>query len=306
MAATEKNGISVLAWGLLLLLGLLWGGSFFFARIAVMSVPPITLVFLRLSIAAVALHLYLRGRGGFYGLLKARWRSFLLLGLINNALPHSLLFFSQTQLGAGLASILNATTPVWTILIAHALTTDEKMTGAKLTGVALGIAGAAILIAPGMSIDSDLPLWALVLPVLAAISYGFAAIFGRTFRSVPAPAIAAGQLTASSLIMLPVSIVVDQPWTLSMPPLPAILAVLGLALFATAFAYILYFRIIELAGATNVSLVTLLVPASAILLGTVFLGEKLGVAEFGGLALIALGLLVLDGRLKAVLFRNAT
>jgi len=292
-----ENRMSARTWSLLLLLGLIWGGSFFFARIAVHHVPPITLVFLRLSLAAVALHLYLAGRLEIYQSLWRHWPRFLLLGLINNAIPHTLIFCGQTQMGAGLASILNATTPIWTVLIGNQLTTDERLTSAKLVGCLTGLLGTVVLLGPSITSSSSVPFWALSLPVLAAISYGFAAIYAKRFKGIAPPVVAAGQLTGSSLIMLPIALFIDQPWTLSAPPVTAIAAILGLALLSTAFAYILYFRIIELAGATNTSLVTLLVPPSALLLGFFFLGERIGPSEIVGMLLIAAGLLVLDGRL---------
>ncbi|WP_064705612.1 DMT family transporter [Rhizobium bangladeshense] len=292
-------------WSLLLLLGLIWGGSFFFARIAVQHIPPLTLVFLRLLLAGLALHIYIAGRLDVYQTLKYRWREFLILGLINNALPHALIFFGQTRIGAGLAAILNATTPIWTVLIANYLTSDEKLSSAKIAGCLVGLAGTIVLIGPGLSASGQAPLWALLLPVLAAISYGFAAIYGKRFKDVPAPVTAAGQLTASSLITLPLSLLADRPWTLSLPPLDIVFAVLALALVSTAFAYILYFRIMAAAGATNASLVTLLVPPSAILLGVLFLGERLALGEFAGMALIGFGLVILDGRAYRALVKHA-
>ena len=295
----SENRMNALTWGLLLLLGLIWGGSFFFARIAVHHVPPFTLVLLRLSLAAVALHVYLAGRLRIYHVLQSHWRQFLLLGLINNAVPHTLIFFGQTQMGAGLASILNATTPIWTVLIGNQLTTDERLTSAKLAGCLAGLLGTAILLAPSVTDSASVPFWALLLPILAAISYGFAAIYAKRFKGIAPPVVAAGQLTGSSLIMLPVALTIDQPWTLATPPVAAIAAILGMALLSTAFAYILYFRIMALAGATNASLVTLLVPPSAMLLGFLFLGERLGFTEIAGMMLIALGLLILDGRTYA-------
>ncbi|MBX5189781.1 DMT family transporter [Rhizobium sp. NZLR3b] len=291
-------------WGLLVLLGLIWGGSFFFARIAVHHVPPLTLVFLRLLLAALALHIYIAGRFDVYSTLKARWREFLILGLINNALPHALIFFGQTRIGAGLAAILNATTPIWTVLIANSFTSDEKLSPAKITGCLVGLTGTIVLIGPGMSAGGEAPLWALLLPVLAAISYGFAATYGKRFRNVPAPVTAAGQLTASSLIALPLSLLSDRPWALAAPPLEALLAILALALLSTAFGYILYFRIMAAAGATNASLVTLLVPPSAILLGVLFLDESLALGEFAGMALIGFGLVILDGRVYRLLAKT--
>lgn len=299
------NRMNALTWSLLLLLGLIWGGSFFFARVAVHYVTPFTLVLLRLMLAAVALHIYLAGRFGIYQALRRHWWQFLLLGLINNAVPHTLLFVGQTQMGAGLASILNATTPIWTVLIGNQLTTDERLTPAKLAGCLTGLAGTVVLLAPSITASASVPLWAVLLPILAAISYGFAAIYAKRFKGIAPPVVAAGQLTGSSLIMLPVALIVDQPWNLPMPPASAIAAILGLALLSTAFAYILFFRIMALAGATNTSLVTLLVPPFAMLLGFLFLGERLGLSEIAGMMLIAAGLLILDGRVYAWLRRGS-
>lgn len=288
--------LTPLAWALLLLLGLLWGGSFFFARIAVQEVPPFTLVFLRLGLAALALHIYLRGRFGTYTILRDHWRAFAVMGFINNALPHTLIFFGQTEIGAGLASILNATTPVWTVIIANQWTPDEKLTANKLTGCLLGLVGTALLIGPSLTATASAPLWALLLPIGAAISYGFSATYGKRFRGMAAPVTATGQLTASSLMMLPVALLLDRPWELPVPTVEAALSIIALALLCTAFAYLLFFRILSMAGATNASLVTLLVPPSAILLGVLFLDETLGWTDLAGMAVIALGLVILDGR----------
>ena len=302
---SDIQRLTPLAWTLLFALGLLWGGSFFFARIAVHEVPPFTLVFLRLGIAAIALHIYLHGRFDTYSILKTHWRSFLILGFVNNALPHTLIFFGQTQIGAGLASILNATTPIWTVIIANQWTSDEKLTGAKLAGCVAGLVGTCILIGPSTITDSAAPLWALVLPVLAAISYGVAGTYGKRFRGLPAPVTATGQLTASALIMLPVSLIADQPWSLPVPSTETMAAIAALALLSTALGYLLYFKILSLSGATNTSLVTLLVPPSAILLGAVFLGERLGWTDMAGMAVIGLGLILLDGRILRTRKRTA-
>lgn len=305
-AATTR--MSAQTWGLLALLGMIWGGSFFFARVAVVHVPPATLVLLRVGIAALALHVYIAGRFDIYATLRARWREFLLLGLLNNAVPHMLIFLGQTQIGAGLASILNATTPIFTVLIANQFTADEKLSSEKIGGCLIGLVGTAVLIGPralapftetASSADGGPPLWAVLLPVLAAVSYGFAATYGKRFRGTAPPVIAAGQLTASTLMMLPVSFALDTPWQLPLPPTAAILAVLALALVSTAYGYILFFRIMAAAGATNTSLVTLLVPPSAILAGMLFLGETLTPLGMLGMALVLFGLVVLDGRVFA-------
>ena len=297
MSLQQSSHLSRAAWLMLVGLGLLWGGSFFFAGLAVKHVPPFTLAFLRFALAAIALHIFIAGRFGIYDVLRARWRPFLILGLFNNVLPHSMIFLGQTEIGAGLASILNATTPIWTVVVAHLLTDDEKLTGRKMAGTLIGLAGTVLLFAPQLAVGADAPLWAMALPLAAAISYGFAAVWGRQFRDIAPPVTAAGQLTASTLIILPAVLFLDMPWSLPVPPAGAIGAIFALALLSTALAYILYFRLINTAGATNASLVTLLVPPSAILLSTAFLGERLGVEDWLGLALIILGLLVLDGRL---------
>jgi len=305
MSNNDNKVLSAHSWAMLLLLGLLWGGSFFFARIAVHSIPPITLALARFVIAALALHIFIAGRFDIYRELRTRWPAFLLLGLINNAIPHTLIFAGQTEIGAGLASILNATTPIWTVIIAHVLTADERLTGRKIAGTITGLLGTILLFSPHIGDKAGAPLWAISLPLIAAVSYGFAAIFSRRFKGVAAPVTAAGQLTASTLIMLPLSLVVDQPWTLTPPPITAVLAVLALAVVSTAFAYILFFRLVATAGATNASLVTLLVPPSAVVLGMLFLGETLEPAEWVGMLVIALGLLILDGRLVRRLRRRA-
>jgi drug/metabolite transporter (DMT)-like permease len=297
MSQTANRSMDLATWSLLLLLGFIWGGSFFFGRIAVQHVPPMTLVLFRVALAAIALHLVFGRLPGFYQTLLSRWRELLVMGLINNAIPFTLIFLGQTEIGSGLASILNATTPLWAVLVAQVFTTDEKITAAKLIGCALGLAGMVLLIGPAALGIADSPLWAKLAVVGAAISYGFAASFGKRFKGISPRVTATGQLTASTLIMLPMAFIVDRPWTLPVPPVDVIAAILALALVSTAFAYLVFFRILSVAGATSASLVTLLVPPAAILLGILFLGETLSLTETLGLGLIALGLLSLDNRL---------
>jgi drug/metabolite transporter (DMT)-like permease len=222
---------------------------------------------------------------------------FLALALLNNVIPFSLIFAGQTELGAGLASVLNATTPFWTILIANTLTKDEKITANKIAGVLLGIAGTAVMIGPGLLASLGGPVWAKFSLVGASISYAMALMVARGFKGVPPAIVATGQLTASTAIMVPIVVAVVGIDGLFAASLPVWGAVFGLALLSTAFAYILYFNILASAGATNASLVTLLVPVSAILLGAAFLGERLESFEFAGMAFIGAGLLVIDGRL---------
>lgn len=284
-------------WGQLLLLGALWGGSFFFARIAVAEIPPLVLVLYRVSIAALVLHVWLRLRSISFAPAIARSASFLGLALLNNVIPFSLIFSGQTEIGAGLASVLYATTPLWTALVANLLTADEKLSPSKLTGVVLGIGGAATMIGPGFFSNFGGPTWAKLAVIGAAVSYAFAAVFAKRFRDMKPVVVATGQLTASTIVMMPIVLLFYSPRDIVSANISIWLAVGTLAIVTTAFAFILYFNLIASAGATNASLVTLLVPASAIILSTVFLGERLEPYEFLGLALIVSSLVVVDGRL---------
>ncbi|GES46529.1 ABC transporter permease [Rhizobium dioscoreae] len=297
MQKTATRPMSANDWGQLLLLGALWGGSFFFARIAVAEIPPLALVLYRVSIAALVLHVWLRLRNISFAPAIARSASFLGLALLNNVIPFSLIFSGQTEIGAGLASVLYATTPLWTVLVANLLTADEKLSASKLAGVALGIGGAAIMIGPGLFANLGGPTWAKLAVIGAAISYAFAAVFAKRFRDIKPVVVAAGQLTASTIVMIPIVLLLYDPGEIISTNISIWLAIGTLAIVTTAFAFILYFNLIASAGATNASLVTLLVPASAIILSAAFLGERLEPYEFLGLALIVSSLVVVDGRL---------
>ncbi|MBX3580524.1 MAG: DMT family transporter [Rhizobiaceae bacterium] len=288
--------MSALDWGRLLLLGAIWGGSFFFARIAVAEMHPLTLVFFRVGIAAAALHVYLLARGQSFRQAVPLAGSFLLLGLINNVIPFSLIFAGQTAMGAGLASVLNATTPFWTILLANTFTADEKLSWNKVAGVMLGIAGVAVMVGPGLVASLGGPVWAKFAMIGASLSYAVALIYARRFKGLPPVIVATGQLTASALLMLPVVLFWNGADGLFVASAPVWTAVLALSLLSTAFAYILYFSLLGSAGSTNASLVTLVVPVSAILLGFVFLGERLEAFEVAGMLLIGVGLVTIDGR----------
>jgi drug/metabolite transporter (DMT)-like permease len=289
-------------WLILGALALIWGGAFFFIGVAVRHVPPLTYVWLRLTIAAAAMWFYLRVKGRSVDLPRQVWGSILLLALLNNALPFALFGWGQTHIASGLASILNATTPIWGVLVAHLLTHDERMSPRKIAGVLLGFGGVATMIGPSLLSSLGSAALAQLACVTAALSYALAAVWARRFRrmGVSPLSVTTGQLTAGALIMLPVSMFVDRPWTHAFPPLTAWGAIIALALLCTAFGYVLYFRLIETSGATNALLVTLLVPPVAILLGWLFLGESLAPQDFIGLGLIALGLAAIDGRLLSL------
>jgi drug/metabolite transporter (DMT)-like permease len=285
-------------WALLTALSLLWGGSFFFVEVALDALPPFTLVLLRVALAAAALHLFLRVSGLGMPAGWRVWAAFFGMGLLNNAIPFTLLVWGQTQISSSLASILNATTPMFTVLVAHAATRDERITGGRLLGVVIGFAGVAVMLGPDALAGLGDDLLAQIACLGAALSYAFAGVFGRRFKRMGVKPVqtAAGQVTASSLLLLPLALLVDRPWALALPGLDVWAAVVGLALLSTALAYILYFRILSTSGATNLLLVTLLIPVTAILLGVMILGERLEPEHLGGMALIALGLAAIDGR----------
>ena len=285
-------------WGLLILLSVIWGGSFFVSKIALAEIPPFTLVFSRVFLAAGTLYLIIQITGQKLGLSLPLIGVFLGMGLLNNLIPFSLIFYGQTQIASGLASILNATAPIFTVIVAHALTRDEKVNPAKLGGIVLGILGVAVMLWKDMTGGFNLSVLAMLACLGAALSYAFASVYGRKLKDMDiSPLVGAfGQVSATTVMMLPIMVVVDQPWTLAMPSLPIIGAILALGLLCTALAYVIFFRILARGGATNISLVALLIPVSAVLLGVIFLGERLSWAHFCGMGLIGLGLIVLDGR----------
>ena len=284
-------------WLWLLSLSVLWGGSFFFAKVALGELGPFTVVFARVTLAALALALVVPLRW------HAPWRAYFIMGLLNNALPFSLIFWGQTEIASGLASILNATTPLFTLIVAHFLTADEKIGRTKAAALLTGLAGVVVLVGPDvLTRGSD--LWGQVACLGAALSYAFAGIYGRRFQRMGVAPVeaAAGQVTASAMLILPIMMIVEQPWAMAASPTATVwLALAGLALLSTALAYVLYFRILAAAGATNLLLVTFLIPVTAILLGAVVLGERLEPRHFAGMALIGLGLAVIDGRLAGLL-----
>ncbi|OKH86938.1 ABC transporter permease [Thalassospira sp. TSL5-1] len=306
-----------LSWFLLITLSILWGGSFFFTEIALRELPPFSLVLARVSLAAVILWLVIGMRKISIPRTALLWPSFLIMGILNNMIPFSLIVWSQTYIASGLAAILNATTPLFTLIIAQIATDSEKLTLRKIIGVMTGFIGVVIVMglpatsvlfdisnfgnsATGLSLGAIAPLAVLG----AAISYGCAGVFGRRFKSVSPIVTAAGQTTGSSIMLAPIALLVDKPWQLPVPGLTTGLAVLGIAAISTALAYILYFKLLNRAGASNLLLVTFLIPVSAILLGVGFLGEQLHVTDITGMMVIGLGLAIIDGRPLAWLFNS--
>ena len=290
-------------WAMLLLLSFLWGGSFFLIGVVVAELPPLTIVTLRVGVAALTLWAVLLIGG--YEIPKSfkLWRAFFMLGLLNNVIPFALIVWGQNHIGAGLASIINATTPLFTILIAGAFLADEHMSPQKVVGVVVGLFGVAVLIGgePLADIGLDMSLQTLAqLAIMgAAISYGCASVFGRRFKALGISpfSTAVGQVTAATIILLPVTFLVERPDQLANPSLQAWLSILCLGVFCTALGYILFFKILSSSGATNVVLVTFLVPITASFLGWLILNEQLHSRYFIGMAFIGLGLAAIDGRL---------
>lgn len=305
---TVNHKMCASEWVLLLILSVLWGGSFFFVGVTVKALPPFTIVALRVGLAAIALNLVVRATGLRMPTDRRLWGAFFSMGLLNNMIPFCLIVWGQTHIASGLASIFNATTPLFTVIVAHAFTKDDKITGGRLVGIIVGFVGAAVIIGVGSLNTLGTNTLAQLAVLGAALSYAFAGVYGRRFNSYGiAPLVTAtGQVTASTILLPPLAIIVDQPWTLVMPGLETWAALFGLALFSTALAYILYFRILATAGATNLLLVTFLIPVSAILLGAVFLEEQLALKDFTGMVLICLGLAAIDGRLFGFLRKKVS
>ncbi len=295
--ASNDNRIDIRDWSLLGLLSVLWGGSFFFNGLVLRELPPLTLVLLRVALASLMLLPLLWAFGirfprGFSG-----WKPFFMIGLLNNVLPFSLIVVGQTTIPSGLASILNATTPLFTVVV-MAAAGEEKLQARRIAGVVVGLVGVVIL--RGWSLDGE--GWSgqgigILLCLAGAFSYGLSALVARRLPSNSPPlGTATFQLLASTVMMVFIAGFAERPWQLPMPGTATWLAVMGLAVLSTALAYIVFFQILRRSGATNVMLVTLLIPVTAILLGYLVLGEKISPREIAGALVIGSALLLIDGR----------
>lgn len=298
---TPVKVMSLLEWLLLIVLSILWGGSFFFSKVALAELRPLTVVLGRVALAAFVLNIVVLATGQRMPTAWKTWGLFMSMGALNNLIPFSLIFWGQTQITSSLASILNATTPLWTVLFAHFFTRDERLSPNRFSGVLCGFLGVGLIIGPDIRHGLGVNVLAQSAVIGAAVSYAFAGIFGKRFKGIPPLLTATGQVTSTTLLMLPIALVVDQPWFLPTPHLSTWGALLGLALLSTAIAYIIYFRLLASAGATNLLLVTFLIPVSALLLGMTWLGERLELRHLVGMGLISLGLAAVDGRLLTLL-----
>ena len=290
-------------WLLLILLSTFWGGAFFFAEIALLEIPPLTLALARCGIAAVVLLVYLRVMGLSLPSGAMVWLSLILLASMNTALPFSLIFWGQTHIPSGLAAIFNATAPLFSILLAHFATADDKLSVRRAIGIALGFVGVVIVIGIDALRDLGIQVLAQLAVVLAAFFYASAGVYGRRFKAYPPATIAASVLLIGAFMLLPISAFVERPWNLPAPSAVALLCTVALAVVSTALAFLIYFRILGRAGAVNFQLVAYLIPVSAILLGVGFLGETLEWRHITGMFVIAIGLAVIDGRAHQALKR---
>jgi drug/metabolite transporter (DMT)-like permease len=281
-------------WTNLLILSILWGGSFLFVEVALQGLPTLTIVWLRMALAAAIIGGMLALSGTGLSRLSV-WPALLVMGILNNAVPFTLLVLAQGQISGALAAILNATTPLFTVLVAHVATKDERITPAKAAGLGLGFAGVVVMMAGAELGGAGLAKLACL---AAALSYACAGVWGRRFRRLGVPPMTAafGQGSAATAMLLPLWLWADRPWQLDWPGALVAGAVLGLAALSTALAYLIYFRLLASAGATNLLLVTFLVPVSATALGWLFLGERLLPQHLAGFGLIVAGLAALDGR----------
>lgn len=287
-------------WAMLVLLSVFWGGSFFFVEIALRGFQPSAIVCLRVVMAAIILSgvVYLSGQR--LPSSPGMWGAYFVMGALNNAIPFNLIVWGQTHVDSGVASILNATTPIFTVLLAHFMTSDERLTLRKMLGVLIGFSGVFIMLQPELNNGFSWAGLGQVAVLGGALSYSFAGIFGKRFKKTTPVVNSAGMLICSSVIMLPLVLVTGTLGS-SQPTTASIAAMIGLAIMSTALAYLLYFRILASAGATNVLLVTFLIPVSALLLGVGVLGEVIHTLEYAGMGCIFLGLIIVDGRAKNLL-----
>jgi drug/metabolite transporter (DMT)-like permease len=289
-------------WSLLGVLSVLWGGSFFFTGVSLQELPPLTVVFLRVALAAIILLPALLVYRTRFPESLSGWKPFFALALLNNVLPFSLIVVGQTYIPSGLASVLNATTPLFTVLV-MAAAGDEKLDARRVAGVIVGLIGVIVLHGQSLDFEAGQSV-GILLCLAAAFFYGLAALYARRkLLDSPPLATAAFQLTASSLVMAVVAAAVERPWQLPLPGVATWLAIIGSAALSTALAYIIFFRILRRAGSTNVMLVTLLIPVTAILLGYLVLGETISLREIVGAVVIGSALLIIDGRVLQFFWR---
>ena len=293
------NSLTLGQWSLLLLLSILWGSSFIFIEYALLSWPVELIVLIRVSLAALFLWLYILFKGLVIPRSLSIWLPMGLLAIFNNVLPFSLIVWGQQQISAGLASILNATTPIFTLIIASVYLKDEPLTGQKLLAVGVGLLGVCYMVGLFELRQLSLQFWAQLAVLAAAACYAIAAVLARNlFHQQLEPVVfAAGQLSAATVLLLPTILWLEWPTLPLLFSAPTWWAIGGLALFSTAIAYILYFSLLAKIGASHLLLVTMLIPVTSIVLSSYLFAQQLSLQSYFGMGLIALALVLIDGRL---------
>ena len=290
--------LGAVEWGLIGLQSMLWGSSYFFIAIAQPELPALTIAALRTLPASAALLLIVLSLGYRLPATLAEWRLFILFSAFNTLLPFVLIVWGQARVTGGMAAILNATAPLFGIFLAHLLTQDEKLSWNKFAGIVVGIAGVSMLVGYDFAFGSSADVLARLALLAAPLCYVCANIFARTkLGHYPAFVVATMQMVGAIFVAFPLALAVDQPWTLPMPSLQAVGAILGMGLFGSALASLCHYTVLQRAGATNASLVTLIMPLTPILLGGMFLGERLTLREALGALVIGAALVIIDGRL---------
>jgi drug/metabolite transporter (DMT)-like permease len=294
--ANITPSMSATDWMLLVFLSVLWGASFYFAKIAVAEISPLTLALGRVGIAAAVLAIVARLVAGPFPRNPATWCQLAFMAALNNAIPFVLIFWGQIHISIGLASILNATAPLFGVVVAHVLTKDDRLDLSRIVGLVAGFIGVVVLIGPGLLKELGADVWAEFACLAAACSYAFGAVLTRRLRTLSPFVVATGQLTMSTMLLLPVVLLFDRPSVLFAASAPALTAMIALAVLSSALAYLIYFRLIARAGATNALLTTFLIPVSAIVIGIVLLGESISARQLAGMAAIFVGIAAIDGR----------
>ena len=288
---SHKTNI-VVELGLLLLLATLWGASYSFIKIGVATIPPITLIAARTLIAGLILIVIIRLRGLKLPTDALIWKRFLFQACLNSVVPFTAIAWAEQTTDAGLAAILNSTTPIFTFLITLLITRHEAVTSRRLFGVAAGLAGTCLIIGVQALAGLGNELWAQLAIVAATICYAGAAIFGRNFKGLDPMIPAAGSLISGAVILIPLSLVIDQPWTLT-PSTHSLFALLGLAVFSTAAAFTIYFRLIQTLGSVGTTAQAYLRVPIGVGIGVIFLGERLTSTAWLGLVFVVIGVVAM-------------
>jgi drug/metabolite transporter (DMT)-like permease len=277
----------------------LWGPSFLFIKVAVAEIPPLTLVLGRVGLAAVLLTVFLLVQGKSLPRSRTVWRHLAVMGLIHNAIPFVLFGWGEQYIDSALASILNGTVPLFTIVLAHYFVADDRLTPAKLVGVLIGFAGLLLLITPSFGDGLRGTTFGLVAVALACLLYGVAIVYSRNnLRGLPPLVAPAGQMIMATIYLLPLSLLIDRPFSLTLPSLPAIGSMLALGVLGTAVAFVVYYRLLETAPASYVSMTTYVIPVFGVILGVLVLNEELTWHAYAGFGLILLGVMIVNGLLN--------